>query len=269
VTRPELREAAALLAGGGVVAFTGAGISAESGIPTFRDPGGVWDRFDPEEFGTWEGLARVAETRPHALASFLSELRRTLSLARPGPAHRALVLLEEAGLLDAVVTQNVDGLHQDAGSRRVVELHGSFRRRVCLVCGHRATVDREGFIDDLDRAVSGLRSAFVASLASLLPRCPACGGPAHPDFVAFGDAVQGFEEAERLVRGCRTLLVIGTSGEVLPAARLPEEGQVAGATVVEVSPEPTFINADLRVEGVAGTTLPRLVELAVTMPDTH
>jgi NAD-dependent deacetylase len=263
VTSQELREAAALLAGGGVVAFTGAGISAESGIPTFRDPGGVWDRFEPEEFGTWEGLARVAVSRPDALASFLSELRRALAPARPGPAHGALVRLEEAGLLDAVVTQNVDGLHQDAGSRRVVEVHGSFRRRVCLVCHRSEHVGREAFLEDLDRAVGGLRSAFVASLASLLPRCPACGGPARPDFVAFGDAVQGFEEAERLVRGCRTLLVIGTSGGVFPAARLPQEGQTAGATVVEVSPEPTFIEADLRVEGVAGTTLPGLVELAL------
>ncbi len=245
------------------MAFTGAGISAESGIPTFRDPGGAWDRFDPQEFGTWEGLAGVAVTRPDALASFLSELRRALALARPGPAHRALVRLEEAGLLEAMVTQNVDGLHQDAGSRRVVELHGSFRRRVCLVCHRSEHVGREAFLDDLDRAVSGLRSAFVASLASLLPRCPACDGPARPDFVAFGDAVQGFEEAERLVRVCRTLLVIGTSGEVFPAARLPEEGHAAGATVVEVSPGPTFIEADLRVDGVAGTTLPSLVELAL------
>jgi NAD-dependent deacetylase len=252
-----------------VVAFTGAGMSAESGIPTFRDPGGLWDRFDPDEFGTWEGLAGVAVTRPEALAAFLSELRRVMARARPGPGHAALVRLERAGLLDGVITQNVDGLHQEAGNRRVIELHGSFLRRVCMVCGSRATVDREAFLDDLDRAVSGLRSAFVASLASLLPRCGACGGPARPDFVAFGDAVLGFEEAEELVRGCRTLLVIGTSGEVLPAARLPEEGQVAGATVVEVSPEPTFIEADMRVEGVAGPTLPRLVELAITIPDTH
>jgi NAD-dependent deacetylase len=260
VTRPELREAAALLAGGGVVAFTGAGISAESGIPTFRDPGGVWDRFDPEEFGTWEGLARVAVSRPDALASFLSELRRALAPARPGPAHGALVRLEEAGLLDAVVTQNVDGLHQEAGSRRVVELHGSFHRRVCLVCHRSEHVGREAFLEDLDREVAGLRSAYVASLASLLPRCPTCGGPARPDFVAFGEPIQGFQEAERLVRSSRVLLVVGTSGEVFPAAGLPQEARGGGAAVIEVGPEASRVEADLRLEGSAGSILPSLVD---------
>jgi NAD-dependent deacetylase len=263
VTRPELREAAALLAGGGVVAFTGAGISAESGIPTFRDPGGIWDRFDPQEFGTWEGLARVTVTRPDALASFLSELRRALALARPGPAHRALVRLEEAGLLDAVVTQNIDGLHQEAGSRRVVELHGSFHRRVCLVCRRSEHVGREAFLEDLDRAVAGLRSAFVPGLASLLPRCPSCGGPARPDFVAFGEPIQAFQEAERVVRSSRVLLVVGTSGEVFPAAGLPQEARAGGAVVVEVGPEGSLVPADLRLEGRAGSMLPSVVDLAL------
>jgi NAD-dependent deacetylase len=262
VTSPELREAAALLAGGGVVAFTGAGITAESGIPTFRDPGGVWDRFEPEEFGTWEGLARVAASRPDDLASFLSELRRALAPARPGPAHRALVRLEEAGLLDAVVTQNVDGLHQEAGSRRVVELHGSFRRRVCLVCLRSEHVGREAFLEDLDRAVAGLRSAFVPGLASLLPRCPSCGGPARPDFVAFGEPIKGFPEAERLVRSSRVLLVVGTSGEVFPAAGLPQVARSGRSVVVEVGPEAGFVDADVRLEGPAGSVLSSLVELA-------
>jgi NAD-dependent deacetylase len=263
VTRRELREAAALLSGGGVVAFTGAGISAESGIPTFRDPGGVWDRFDPQEFGTWEGLARLAVTRPDALASFLSEFRRTLAAARPGPAHRALVRLEDAGLLDAVVTQNVDGLHQDAGSRRVVELHGSFRRRTCLVCDRTEDVGREAFFEDLDRAVAGLRSAFVPGVPSLLPRCPACGGPARPDFVAFGQPVMGFPRAERLVRECRVLLVVGTSGEVFPAAELPDAARGGGAAVVEVGPEATLIRADHRLRGPAGEVLPSVADLAL------
>jgi NAD-dependent deacetylase len=263
VIRTELERAASVLSGGGVVAFTGAGISAESGIPTFRDPGGVWDRFEPREFGTWEGLARVAMTRPDALAAFLSELRRALARARPSPAHVALGRLEEAGLLDAVITQNVDGLHQEAGSRRVVELHGTFMRRVCVVCGRRQAVDRTTFLDDLDRAVAGLRSAFVAGLASLLPRCLACQGPARPDFVAFGEAVHGYPEAERLARSCRALLVVGTSGEVVPAAALPDEARAAGAVVVEVATAPTLIKADLRVEGPAAAVLPALVAAAL------
>lgn len=243
-----------------MVAFTGAGISAESGIPTFRDPGGIWDRFDPADFGTWEGLASLAMTRPDALAEFLAELRRVFGQARPGPAHLALAELDRAGLMAGVVTQNVDGLHQDAGSSNVVEVHGSFRRTRCLACGHGGEVSREGFLLDLDRAVTGLRTAFVPSLASLLPRCERCGGPARPDFVAFGEAVHRMDEAEALIRGCRTLFVVGTSGEVFPAARLPEDARAAGASVIEVATGPSFIEADLRLEGPAGQILPALVE---------
>jgi NAD-dependent deacetylase len=247
------------LARGGVVAFTGAGISVESGIPTFRDPGGLWDRFEPGVFGTWEGLGRLAMSRPDELAGFLSELRRTLASARPGPAHLALARLEQAGLLDAVITQNVDGLHQEAGSRQVIEVHGSFARTVCLVCADRQEVGREAFARDLERAVVGLHTAFVPSLAALLPRCVNCGGPARPDFVAFGETVQDFDRAEGLVRHCRALLVVGTSGEVFPAADLPEVAREVGATVLEVAPGSTQIVADLRVEGPAGVALPALV----------
>jgi NAD-dependent deacetylase len=257
-----LQRAANAIAGGSVVAFTGAGISAESGIPTFRDPGGLWDRFDPAEFGTWDGLMELAMRKPDALAEFLVEFRRVLGTARPGPAHRALARLEDAGFLDSVITQNVDGLHQDAGSRRVVELHGSFRGQVCLVCGHRETLTREEVLDGLDRAIAGLRAAFVASLASLLPRCSRCHGPARSDFVAFGEAVRDFPEAERMAKECRTMLVVGSSGEVFPAADLPVQASAAGALVVEVAGGPSEIRSDIRLPGKAGDILPRLIDLA-------
>jgi NAD-dependent deacetylase len=259
-TEAGLGEAAELVGGGGVVAFTGAGISEESGIPTFRDPGGVWDRFDPSDFGTWEGISRLAMTRPDALAEFLVELRRVFAHARPGPAHLALARLASAKLMDGVVTQNVDGLHQEAGSPNVIEIHGSFLRTRCLACGRTGTLDREGFVANLARAITGLRTAFVPSLASLLPRCVACGGPARPDFVAFGELVQDLDQAERLVTSCRVLLVVGTSGEVFPAAQLPAQARAAGATVVEVAKGKTFIEADVRLEGRAGQVLSLLAE---------
>lgn len=256
--------AAGMLRGGGVVAFTGAGVSAESGIPTFRDPGGIWDRFDPAEFGTWEGLAALAMTRPDALADFLAELRRVFGRARPGRAHVAIAELGHAGLMDAVITQNVDGLHQESGSQNVIELHGSFLRTRCMACGHSGEVGREAFLQNLDHAITGLRTAFVPGLAALLPHCERCGGPARPDFVAFGEAVHGMEGAERAVRSARVLLVVGTSGEVFPAARLPEDARAAGATVIEVAAGPSFIEADLRIEGQAGEILPALVEDAIS-----
>jgi NAD-dependent deacetylase len=255
-----VEEAAVHLAGGGVVAFTGAGISAESGIPTFRDPGGVWERFEPGEFGTWDGLLRLAMSRPDALAEFLSELRTAFAAAHPGAAHQALARMESEGVVEGVITQNVDGLHQEAGNVEVVEIHGSFSRSVCIVCGHRDPVSREEFMGNLDRAVMGLRTAFIASLSALLPHCSSCGGPARPDFVAFGEALHEFDRADRMARSCRAMLVVGTSGEVFPAAHLPETASRAGATVVEVAMGPTYIEADLRLEGLAGEILPALAE---------
>lgn len=249
-----------------MVAFTGAGISAESGIPTFRDPGGLWDRFDPGDFGTWEGITRLAMTRPDALAEFLVELRRVFAAARPGPAHRALARLDEAGLMDGVITQNVDGLHQEAGSRNVVEIHGSFRRTRCLSCGRTGEVGPQAFVENLDRAITGLRTAFVPSFASLLPRCERCEGPARPDFVAFGEAAQDMARAEELARSCRVMLVVGTSGEVFPAAALPVEARTTGATLIEVGTGPTFIDPDQRLEGRAGEVLPALAEDVIAVP---
>lgn len=256
-------EAVRLLAGGGVLAFTGAGISAESGIPTFRDPGGIWDRFDPEEFGTWDGVMRLAMNRPDELAAFLAELRSVIAAARPGPGHVSVARLEEAGLLHGVITQNVDGLHQEAGSSTVVEVHGSFTRVSCLACGHRERVSREAFLEGLDRAILGLRTAFIPSLASLLPRCERCGGPARPDFVAFGEPIHDFERAEELARGCRVMLIVGTHGEVFPAAGLPQTARRAGATLIEVSRGRTFVDVDIRLHGQAGRILPPLVDEAI------
>jgi NAD-dependent deacetylase len=254
-----LDRAAAAVAGGGVVAFTGAGISAESGIPTFRDRGGLWDRFGAERFGTLEGLAEAAMLHPDRLAGFLIELRRAVASANPNPAHAALAELERLGHLIGVVTQNTDGLHAAAGSRHVIELHGSFLRRVCLPGGHLEEVTREAFAAGLDRAVAGLRSAFVPSFASLLPRCPACGGPSRPDVVTFGESVRSFPEAEALVGAARVLLVVGTQGEVEPAASLPRLARSGGAVVIEVGPTPTEVRPDVEVRGQAGQVLPALL----------
>ncbi|HEV8572179.1 MAG TPA: Sir2 family NAD-dependent protein deacetylase [Actinomycetota bacterium] len=258
-----LDEAARMVAGGGVVVFTGAGMSEEAGIPTFRDPGGLWDRFEPSEFGTWQGLAGLATSRPDDLAEFLASLRRAFASAQPTEGHRALVQLEEAGLVEAVVTQNVDGLHQEAGSRGVLEIHGSFLRNRCLACSRAEAVSREEVCSGLDRAVVGLRQAFVPSFESLLPKCSSCGGPARPDFVAFGEMLRDFPQAEQLAAGCRVLLAVGTSGEVYPAASLPETAHSAGARVVVIASGPTSLTGDVVVEGKAGRVLRELAAAAL------
>lgn len=166
-------------------------------------------------------------------------------------------------MVEAVVTQNVDGLHQEAGSRRVLEIHGSFLRNRCLACGRAEDVSREELCAGLDRAVVGLHQGFVPSFESLLPKCVSCGAPARPDFVAFGEALSGFSEAEELAGGCRVLLAVGTSGEVFPAASLPETARAAGARIVVIASGPTSIAGDVLVEGKAGRVLPILADAAL------
>jgi len=254
--------AARVIAAGGVVAFTGAGISAESGVPTFRDAGGLWERFDPERFGTWDGLAEEAMTHPDALADFLIALRSTFDHARPNAAHRAIAELQHAGLVTAVVTQNVDGLHQEAGSTDVIEIHGSLHRRLCLVCGTEERVTRAEFLEGLGRTIARLRTAFVPSLASILPRCHVCGGATRPGFVAFGEHPLRFEEALALAASARSMLVVGTAGEVEPAATLPRLTRTAGAPVVHVGGE-SLVEADLDLRGRAARILPDVARRAL------
>ena len=258
----ELARAAELVAAGDVVAFTGAGISAESGIPTFRDPGGLWDRYDPMRFGTFDGIAREAMEHPDELADYLSEMKAAFSQAHPNPGHVALAELESRGLVVGVVTQNVDGLHREAGSATVVEVHGSNRRRVCLSCGNLEEITRGEYVAGMERTIQGLRTAFVPSYQSLMPRCSVCGGPARPDVVGFGEAVKDFGAAERLAERAKVFLVVGTSGEVYPAAALPAYARGCGAVVVEVATGPTLVETDIRLEGEAGRILPEIARLA-------
>lgn len=153
----ELNDAARALAGGGtVVALTGAGISIDSGIPAFRGSQGLWDRYDPMDYATIEAFT----SHPERVWPMLLELEDLMAAARPNPAHSALAELEQMGRMHLVITQNIDGLHQAAGSRRVVELHGSGRRMICLDCGQRY-------------------GKSIVSMGDMPPRC-ACGGSSSP-----------------------------------------------------------------------------------------
>ncbi len=247
-----LSEAARRLRGSRrTVALTGAGMSAESGIAPFRRGSGgmpgLWERYDPMEYGTIEAFMRD----PGRVWLMLRELGVSLRAARPHAGHAALARLESAGLLQGVVTQNVDGLHQAAGSRRVLELHGTWRTLRCVVC----------------RASAAAESV---DLARLPPLC-ACGGPLKPGVVLFGEIIpaQVIDEAFDQVRTCECLLVVGTSAEVVPAAGLPEAASAAGAYVIEVNLEETALTgrvADLALRGAAGVVLPRLADRAIALP---
>ncbi|HET8606242.1 MAG TPA: NAD-dependent protein deacylase [Gaiellaceae bacterium] len=218
------------------VALTGAGVSTESGIPDFRSPEGIWRRFDPFEVASIDAWRRD----PATVWEFYALRIELLTAAEPNDAHRALAALEAAGLVRAVVTQNIDGLHQRAGSREVVEVHGSIRGASCLACGRR---------EPLDRVVSLLP----------LPRCAGCGAPLKPDVVMFGELLPAgaIERATALAREAALLLVVGSSLEVWPVAGLPQETLAAGGrlAVVNRGQTPYDARAAVAIDGGAGETL--------------
>jgi NAD-dependent protein deacetylase/lipoamidase len=224
---------------GPTVVLTGAGISTESGIPDFRSPTGIWARYDPEEYATIDAF----RADPVKVWSFYTLRFRTLTEAQPNAGHLALAELERSGLVRAVVTQNIDALHERAGSRDVVEVHGSIRTSSCLGCGSRYGLDE----------VLGLLEQNGA------PRCAACGQVLKPDVVFFGELLPeaAIDRAYELARSTGLLLVVGSGLEVWPVSLLPDETVRAGGEVAIVNRGPTTFDdrAVLKVEGGAGETL--------------
>lgn len=206
-----------------VVVLTGAGISAESGVPTFRGPGGLWRNFRAEDLATPEAFRRD----PGLVWAWYNWRRGLIGGCRPNAAHRTLVDMESRLEELTLITQNVDGLHDLAGSRNVVELHGNIWRLRCTA-GCRAPWE--------DRAVP---------LAAMPPHCPSCGSLARPDVVWFGEPLPGdaLDRAFEAVRRCQVMLVIGTSALVHPAASLPWMALQRGAHVIEINPQPTPLSA--------------------------
>jgi NAD-dependent deacetylase len=221
------------------VALTGAGISVESGIPPFRGPGGLWEKIDPMQYAHIDAL----EQNPGEVWRVLfRELKVVIDHAAPNEGHRALFRLEQAGALHAVITQNIDGLHQKAGNREVLEFHGSFAVQRCMTCDRRA-------------------DATALTLDVLPPRC-ACGGILRPDVVMFGEAISMncLLRAQSLAAACDVMLVIGTSATVEPAAYLPLIAKRNGAFVIEINPESTPLSriSDATLLGPAGDMMQRL-----------
>lgn len=222
------------------VVLTGAGVSTESGIPDFRSAGGIWAQVDPYEVASIDGFRRD----PARVWEFYARRLAVLADAAPNEGHLALARLEQLGLVDAVITQNVDGLHQRAGSREVLEVHGSIRGAVCLRCGASPGFER------------------VLELLPL-PVC-ACGAILKPGVVMFGEPmpVAAFERATELSRAAGLLLVVGSSLEVHPVAGLPYETVAAGGKVAIVNRDPTPFDADaeLVLGGSAGAALHAAVQ---------
>lgn len=221
-----------------VVVLTGAGISAESGLATFRDADGLWEGHDPMTVATPEAF----EADPDLVQRFYDERRAGLLRARPNAAHRALARLEEHLGDDLfLVTQNVDDLHERGGSRRVHHMHGRLRAAWCTACD--------------------ARPAWDGDLADH-PPCPSCGARAlRPDVVWFGEVPYGMEEVEAALLDCEVFAAIGTSGEVYPAAAFVHYALAVGAHTVELNLAPPRVSDFLQtLAGPAGETVPRWVE---------
>lgn len=239
-----IEEAARRLASSrALVVLTGAGVSKESGIPTFRDAqDGLWARYDPMRLATREGFVRD----PRLVWEWYDYRFGMVAAARPNPGHHAIANLERFYPQVTVITQNIDGLHQAAGSTDVVELHGSIRRYKCLDGGH-----------------DGFTRADFADQTEVPPRCPRCGDLLRPDVVWFGEMLPAaaLERAFALGERCDAMLVVGTSGEVQPAASLPFVAARSGALVVDVNParDSATRAAELFLQGSAGALMSRLV----------
>jgi len=236
-----LETAARALAGARRVAVvSGAGISAESGVPTFREKGGLWEQVRIEDVATPEALHR----NPRKVWEFYEDRRRNMQAVQPNPGHHAIAEMENVFAEVITITQNIDGLHQRAGSTQVLELHGSLWKAHCL------------------RACGVKRDPFPYPAPELPPRCE-CGDILRPSVVLFGDLLPpgAMERASQAAADCDVCLVVGTSGAVWPAAGIPLVACQAGRTTIEVNPADTEISGelDLCLRGPAGTVLPALL----------
>ena len=221
------------------LALTGAGISVESGIPDFRSKGGLWDRYDPEEYASIYSFQR----NPEKVWQMLREMEETVDKARPNAAHIGLAELEAMSLLTSVITQNVDNLHQEGGSKDVIEYHGNSRSLTCLWCNRRYDYEEK-------------RGEYP-------PYCE-CGRILKPDVVFFGEAIpmEAMTRSYQLASSCQALLIIGTSAVVSPFNVLPRQAKQVGATIIEINLEKTVLTdhiTDILLLGTATETVSGLV----------
>jgi len=220
------------------IALTGAGISVESGIAPFRGNGGLWEKYDPYEYAHIESFM----SNPEKSWLMLKEMGKHIFKASPNSAHHSLTTLQQQGILGSIITQNVDNLHQEAGSRKVIEFHGNYKKLVCLSCGNSVEFEKE-------------RITAIPPP----PRCD-CGFTFKPNVVLFGESppLEVLKQSEKEVFSCDVLLVIGSSALVHPAAYLPVIAKKHHASIIEINMEQTDLTStftDVFLQGSAGSVL--------------
>ena len=224
------------------IAFTGAGVSVESGVPPFRGEGGLWNKYAPSSLDIDFFLRNPKKSWKVIKEIFFDFFGKV----KPNPAHTALAKMEEKGLLKAIVTQNIDNLHQEAGSKVVYEFHGNSQKLICLDCGK-------------------IYSVPDFNLEELPPRCEKCAGLLKPDFIFFGEGIplDASEKSVKAAKSCDVCLVIGSTGEVVPAAHIPWLAKSFGASIIEINPnESAFTRpiTDIFIKEKAGAAMTKLIE---------
>jgi NAD-dependent deacetylase len=260
----EIRQAASILSRSAkATATSGAGVSAESGISTFRDEGGIWDRIDPTEVGTPNGLINTLERDAEKLIPLFIEILDTFENAEPNPGHFALAELENMGILKTVITQNTDNLHKEAGSTDIIEVHGNMFRMKCLACNSTKKFDRKQLIGEVREKLGQIKEYNISTLTALAPRCEVCGFITRPDVVMFSEAVQDLPRAYGAAGECDAMLVLGTSGVVYPAAYFPMEAKKSGGKIIVINPNENAFPSitDVYIPMKTGEALPAIVSL--------
>lgn len=233
------------------VALTGAGISVDSGIPDFRSSGGLWTRFDPMEYGTIEAF----DQNPEKVWEMIEQMSKVVLTAKPNPGHFGLAKLEELGLLRTIITQNIDNLHQEAGSKVVIEFHGNAGQLVCRSCGGKFPTDQE--------------ETKARESANWPPECPSCAQILRPDVTLFGEQIpyDALFESQAHAHKSDMMLVLGTSATVVPASSIPLITKKGGGKIIEFNLSETQLTpvADLTLFGNTSVTVPKFVEAVKAM----
>jgi len=246
-----------------MTAFAGAGLSQESGIPTFRGDEGIWKNFLPIIYGNPAGLVSAFVFSPGKFREFIDATLKAFVQAEPNPGHLALGELCKAGMLRAVITQNIDDLEKRAGVKEVVQLHGSIYQWRCIQCKEYSTVSRESMIGVAGQLQPDMGRKDLIELGHKIAKCPNCEGWRRPDIVLFGEKLnqEVFFRAVELARSSDLMLILGTSGVVYPAALIPNYARKAGAKIIEINPEESSVSdlAEVKIRSTSAAALPSIL----------
>jgi NAD-dependent deacetylase len=258
-----IERTAQLIKAKGVVAFCGAGFSAESNIPTFRGKGGLWEKYDPDTYVSIEGIRFLLKSEPGKLKDFIIECFQVMLAASPHKAHHSLADLESGGYLTGVITQNIDDLQRQAGSRQLAEIHGNAYVFRCPSCGFSLKKTRKEWADFISLLTTkNIPHHIRRAILDFIGRCPVCTQMLESGVVFFGQALPQTEldKSFGYLREAKTVLCIGTSGIVYPAASLPLYAKERGACIINVNPYSSNLDAvaDICIHEKAGNFFEKL-----------